>query len=106
MGDAERPPGDDTDVLEKPEEKVKEPELYKVVLLNDDYTPREFVVEILVQVFRKSGTDAHKIMMTAHRSGRATVGVYTYDIATTKVSQARNKAKENGYPLKFVVEPA
>jgi ATP-dependent Clp protease adaptor protein ClpS len=106
MGDSERPPGEGTGVLEKQKYKVKQPDMYKVVLMNDDYTPREFVVAVLVGVFRKSQEDAYKIMMTAHRGGKAVVGLYTYDIANTKVSRAKQKAKENGYPLRFVVEPA
>lgn len=106
MGDAARPPDDDSQVLEREDVKVKKPSMYKVVLLNDDFTPREFVVLILTEIFRKSASDAYRIMMSAHRSGKAVVGVYTYDIANTKVVQARARAKEYEYPLKLVVEGA
>ncbi len=94
------------DLLEEEEQETKEPDMYKVVLLNDNYTPREFVVEMLATVFRKSAAAAMKIMMTAHTTGRSVVGLYTLDIAQTKVSQARQQAKKKGYPLKFVVEGA
>jgi ATP-dependent Clp protease adaptor protein ClpS len=106
MGDISRPPGGGTGTLKKPKHRVKKPQMYKVVLLNDDFTPRDFVVEVLVTVFRKNRSDANRIMMTAHQGGKSIVGLYTYDIATTKVSQARNRAKEAGYPLRFVVEGA
>ncbi len=106
MGDSIQPPDDGTNLLEKRKTNVKKPSMYKVVLINDDFTPREFVVEVLSSVFRKSASDSYRIMMAAHRSGKAVVGVYTYDIAHTKVGQARDRAKEWGYPLKFVVEGA
>jgi len=106
MGDISRRPDEDTNVLEKQKHETKQPEMYKVVLLNDDYTPREFVVEILIRIFRKSASDAQVIMMRAHRGGKSVVGIYTYDIATTKVSQVRQKARASGYPLKMVVEGA
>ncbi|MFP4644938.1 MAG: ATP-dependent Clp protease adaptor ClpS [Spirochaetales bacterium] len=86
-------------------EKTKKPDMYRVLLLNDDFTPREFVVEVLQKVFRKSLAEAYKIMIRAHRGGHSTVSVYTYDIAMTKTSQARNMAKEAGHPLQFTVEP-
>lgn len=94
------------DLLERTKKELTPPEMHKVVLLNDDYTPREFVTEVLVQVFRKTREDAGHIMLRAHRSGTAVVGVYTYDIATTKVAQAHKLAKEFEFPLKFVVEGA
>ncbi len=98
--------GDDgTELTKERKPKVKKPDMYRVVLLNDDYTPREFVVSVLMEVFRKSLAQANSIMMRAHRGGQSTIGVYTYDIATTKVSQAKGKAKEAGYPLGFAVEP-
>ncbi len=106
MGDATRTPGGDEEVIERTDQRVTPPDMYKVVVLNDHYTPREFVVEVLMQIFRKEVEDAHRIMMTAHRSGKATVGLYTYDIANTKVALARKASKTYGYPLKFVVEGA
>jgi len=106
MSDYTSSPVDEGELLERTDKKVKPPEMYKVVLLNDDYTPRDFVTEILMQVFRKSREDAGRIMLGAHTAGKAVVGLYTYDIATTKVTQAHKLAKEFEFPLKFVVEGA
>lgn len=83
---------------------VKEPDLYKVVMLNDNYTTMEFVVEILIEIFGKTEADARKIMLTVHKQGRGVAGVYVYDIAISKVEQVERKAKEKGFPLKCVVE--
>lgn len=104
--DAAGPP--DTGTIEdvRNEPKTKEPELYKVILHNDHYTTKIFVIEILVTVFRKSSMDANAIMLRAHRSGKAVVGVFTLDIARTKVAQAMKMAKENEYPLRLTVEGA
>ncbi|HUX50786.1 MAG TPA: ATP-dependent Clp protease adaptor ClpS [Spirochaetia bacterium] len=106
MGDAVRPPDSGTDLKTKPRQDVKEPEMYKVVLINDDYTPKEFVVEILISIFGKSRADAWRTMQAAHTAGRSVVGVYTYDIAYTKASQSRQKAKDEGYPMQMTVEGA
>ncbi|MGO8693394.1 MAG: ATP-dependent Clp protease adaptor ClpS [Rectinemataceae bacterium] len=101
--------GDDGDggisVLEKAEEKTKEPEQYKVVLHNDDFTPKAFVVDVIVGVFRKEYQEATSIMLRAHRNGRAVVEIYTWDIAATKVEQVHQKAKSSGFPLRCSVEP-
>ncbi len=105
MGDVERPGDGDTGLVTRKKPKVKKPDMYRVILLNDDFTPREFVVEVLVKVFRKSSAEAYKIMIRAHRGGHSTVSVYTYDIAVTKANQARKMAKEADYPLQFAVEP-
>ena len=83
---------------------VKEPDLYKVVMLNDNYTTMEFVVEILIEIFGKTEADARKIMLAVHKQGRGVAGVYVYDIAISKVEQVERKAKEKGFPLKCVVE--
>ena len=83
---------------------VKEPELYKVVMLNDNYTTMEFVVEILIDIFGKSEAEARKIMLAVHKQGRGVAGVYVYDIAVSKIEQVDRKAKEQGFPLKCVVE--
>jgi ATP-dependent Clp protease adaptor protein ClpS len=106
MSNPELPSDNNTDIVEKEDQDIKEPEMYKVLLINDDFTPREFVVEVLVKIYHKSASDSYRIMMTAHRSGQSIVGLYTYDIANTKVRQARQMAKENGYPLRMVVEGA
>ncbi len=83
---------------------LRRPKMYRVVLLNDDYTTMEFVVEILVKVFRKNATEATKIMMDVHEKGKGVVGVYTYDIAQTKIVQTEEMAKENEFPLRAVME--
>lgn len=88
------------------EEEVKEPELFLVILHNDDYTTMEFVVEVLVSVFRKTIIDATRIMLDVHRKGRGVVGHYTYDIAATKVQEVRSLAREREFPLKCTIEPA
>jgi ATP-dependent Clp protease adaptor protein ClpS len=93
------------DILERPEDKVKKPDMYKVVLHNDDYTTKEFVVQVLAEVFHKSFPEATNIMLRAHRHGKAVVEVYTFDIAQTKVKQVHQKAKQKGYPLRCSVEP-
>jgi ATP-dependent Clp protease adaptor protein ClpS len=90
----------------KTNEKTKEPETFKVILLNDNYTTMEFVVDILMIIFHKSTEDAYKIMLDVHRKGRGIVGVYTWDIAVTKAEQVHVAAKANEYPLRCVVEPA
>ena len=88
------------------EEEVREPELFRVVLHNDDYTTMDFVVEVLITVFRKTIIDATRIMLDVHRKDRGVVGQYTHDIAATKVQEVRNLAREREFPLKCTVEPA
>lgn len=83
-----------------------EPDEYRVILLNDDYTTMEFVVTVLMAVFHKSLIDAQKIMLDVHRKGRGVVGVYSYDIAVTKINQVHEVAKQNGFPLKCIMEKA
>jgi len=87
-------------------EKIKEPEEFKVILLNDHYTTMEFVVEILMIIFHKDIIDANRIMLDVHRKGRGVVGVYTWDIAATKTEQVHNAARANEFPLRCIVEPA
>jgi ATP-dependent Clp protease adaptor protein ClpS len=86
-------------------EKTKEPEQFRVILLNDHYTTMDFVVEVLVVIFHKGIEDANKIMLDVHKKGRGIVGVYTWDIAVTKSEQVHAAAKTNGFPLKCIVEP-
>lgn len=88
-----------------PARKVERPRLYKVVLLNDDYTPREFVVDVLTAVFRITPEQAFRVMITAHKRGVCVVAVYTRDVAETKAEQACEAARDNGYPLRFSTEP-
>ena len=80
--------------------KVKEPERYRVLLHNDDYTTMEFVVQVLCQVFHKSVDEATAIMMHVHNQGRGECGVYTYEIAETKVATVHTMARNAGFPLK------
>ena len=96
----------DTGLLNKDEKKLKKPKEYVVVLLNDNYTTREFVVEILMLVFHKKPSEAKTIMLNVHNRGRGVVGVYTWDIAQTKANQVHSLAKQYDYPLKCVVEEA
>ena len=96
----------DSELLEDIREELKEPDMWKVVLLNDDYTPRDFVVEILVSVFHKSPIEATKIMLDVHNRGRGMVGIYPFDIGRTKVAQVTQLAREREYPLKSVLERA
>jgi ATP-dependent Clp protease adaptor protein ClpS len=98
-----------TKTLVKPRTKVrlkeKQPPLYKVILLNDDYTPREFVVLVLKAVFRMTADQAYRVMMTAHQRGACVIAVYTRDVAETKAKEATELGKSNGYPLFFTTEP-
>lgn len=85
--------------------KTQRPKLWKVILLNDDYTPREFVVQVLKAVFRMNVDQAYRVMMTAHRRGACVIAVYTKDVADTKAKEATELGKQNGYPLYFTTEP-
>tara|TARA_R110000751_G_scaffold183458_2_gene290127 strand:- start:399 stop:707 length:309 start_codon:yes stop_codon:yes gene_type:complete len=99
------PTKDDTTLLPKTKPKLERPKLYKVMLVNDDYTPREFVVMVLKAVFRMSEVAASRVMLTAHRMGVAVVLVCARDIAETKSKEAIDLAKEAGFPLMFTTEP-
>lgn len=85
--------------------KLERPKLYKVILVNDDYTPREFVTMVLQAVFRMSEEAGRRVMMTAHKMGTAVVVVCAKDIAETKAKEAIDLAKEAGFPLMFTTEP-
>ncbi|MFP4429862.1 MAG: ATP-dependent Clp protease adapter ClpS [Spirochaetaceae bacterium] len=99
-------PGSIEQTKEKSKEKVKEPEMYRVVLHNDDYTTMEFVVEVIMKVFKKPVMEATQIMMQVHKSGKGSVGVYTHDIAATKVQQVHDLARQRDFPLKCTMEKA
>jgi ATP-dependent Clp protease adaptor protein ClpS len=86
-------------------EKVARPPLHKVILLNDDFTPREFVVRILKAEFRMTEDQASRVMLTAHMKGACVVAVFTKEIAETKATRATDAAREKGYPLLFTTEP-
>jgi ATP-dependent Clp protease adaptor protein ClpS len=98
-----------TKTVEKPRTKTApktaRPPLYKVILLNDDYTPREFVVKVLEAVFRMSESQAYRVMMTAHQRGACVIAVYTRDVAETKAKEATELGKSKGYPLFITTEP-
>ena len=85
--------------------KTERPRLHKVILINDDYTPREFVVMVLMAEFRMSESQAFKVMITAHRRGVCVVAVYTKDVAETKATRATEAGRQKGYPLRFTTEP-
>jgi len=89
----------------KTKPKIERPKLYKVLLLNDDYTPREFVVMVLKAVFRISDDQAYRVMITAHRRGSCVVAVFTKDIAETKAKEGTDAGRQAGYPLMFSTEP-
>jgi len=91
-------------VLEKTRDQTKRPELYRVLLHNDDYTSMEFVVDILESIFGKSPAEAYRVMMHVHRSGVGVAGVYSHEVAETKVVEVRELAKEAGYPLRASLE--
>lgn len=84
--------------------KIKRPKHYKVIMHNDDFTTMEFVIDILMSVFNKDINTANKIMMDVHKLGRGIVGVYPYDIATTKVALALSMAKNEGFPFGITIE--
>jgi ATP-dependent Clp protease adaptor protein ClpS len=90
----------------KKEEKLKEPEEYRVILLNDHYTAMDFVVEILMAIFHKNAEEANRIMLDVHRKGKGVVGIYPWDIAATKAEQVHEAAREYEFPLRCIVEPA
>ncbi len=83
---------------------LQEPKKYKVFLLNDDFSTMDFVIDVLVRVFRKSVDEATVIMMNIHNKGKELCGTYTYEIASTKVAQVKTMAREKGFPLKAVME--
>jgi ATP-dependent Clp protease adaptor protein ClpS len=85
--------------------KTQRPRLHKVILLNDDYTPREFVVLVLKREFRMTVEQAQKVMLTAHQRGVCVVAVYTRDVAETKATRAMDFSRSKGYPLQFATEP-
>ena len=89
----------------KPTPKVERPKLWKVILLNDDYTPREFVVTVLKAVFRMGEDQAYNVMITAHQRGACVIAVFTRDVADTKAKEATELGKQKGYPLFFTTEP-
>jgi ATP-dependent Clp protease adaptor protein ClpS len=93
-------------VKERAEIKNEEPKLFNVILLNDDYTTMEFVLQILETLFQKSPAEAYRIMMQVHRNGRGLAGVYTWEVAETKAEKVAVLAADAGYPLRATIEEA
>ena len=93
-------------VITRSEPKTKKPSLYKVLLLNDDYTPMEFVVEVLEQVFGLDRSNATRVMLEVHTRGKGVCGVFTYEIAETKVAQVMAYARQQQHPLLCTMEEA
>lgn len=105
MSDSDtRHPGGNTGLLTKTKSRTMRPPLYKVMLLNDDYTPMEFVVHVLERFFGISHPQAVDIMLTVHRKGLAVVGVFSFEIAETKVMQVMDYARRNQHPLQCTME--
>ena len=102
---SENLPGLKEDVVTKIEEEVTEPPMFKVLLHNDDFTTKEFVVKILVSVFSKSLDEATQLMWAVHKNGVGICGVYPFEIAETKVNIVTATARENGFPLRSTMEP-
>jgi len=96
--------GNQTGIATKTRPKTKRPSLYRVLLLNDDYTPMEFVILILEQVFNKSRDEATRIMLHVHNKGVGECGIYPYEVAETKVTRVMDAARQNQHPLQCVME--
>ena len=97
---------DDSAVKERVDTKKQHPTLFKVVLLNDDYTTMEFVIQVLETVFQKSPAEAYRIMMQVHQNGRGVAGVYPWEMAETKADTVRSLATTAGFPLRATIEEA
>ena len=93
----------DINVMDREDREIKKPKKYKAVMLNDDYTPMDFVMVILMKIFRKSGSESFKLMMDVHEKGKGIAGVYPKGICVTKCNQAVKIAREAGFP--FLVQP-
>jgi len=94
----------DSEILERTKQETKKPDLYKVVLLNDDYTPMEFVVDVLERIFSFDRTRATRVMLEVHTKGKGVCGVFTFEIAETKVAQVMTYARQHQHPLLCTME--
>ena len=103
MAEIERQEGGE--VLERTRQETRKPDLYKVLLLNDDYTTMDFVVEILEQIFHKHPAEAYRIMMQVHTQGKGLCGLYPFEVAETKVAAVVDSARDSGFPLRAAMEP-
>lgn len=101
-------PGDEVErgVATKVREQTKKPSMYRVILMNDDYTPMEFVISILMGIFKRTQEEATTIMLNVHQTGIGTCGIYTFEVAETKVAQVMDAAKRNQHPLQCTLEKA
>jgi ATP-dependent Clp protease adaptor protein ClpS len=94
------------ELKERTSNRTEEPTLYNVVLLNDDYTPMQFVVDVLENIFQRSPAEAYRVMMQVHLNGRGIAGVYPWEVAETKVDTLLSQARESGHPLQATIEEA
>jgi ATP-dependent Clp protease adaptor protein ClpS len=108
MSEERRGVGDDAGVVTqtRTQRKLKKPKLFKVLLHNDDYTTMEFVVFVLMSIFHRSETDAVQIMLHVHKNGIGVAGVYTYEVAETRIAQVEALARQHEYPLRCSMEEA
>lgn len=104
MSDKTDGPGNDTSILTKTKTRTQRPPLYKVLLLNDDYTPMEFVVHVLERFFGLNHAQAFEIMLTVHKKGLAVVGVFSFEVAETKVAQVMDFSRRHQHPLQCTME--
>jgi ATP-dependent Clp protease adaptor protein ClpS len=95
----------DGEILERTKQETKKPELFKVLLLNDDYTTMDFVIEVLESIFHKQPAEAFRIMMAVHTQGKGLCGTYPHEVAETKVDTVMERARDNGFPLRAAMEP-
>ncbi|MBQ6195529.1 MAG: ATP-dependent Clp protease adaptor ClpS [Prevotella sp.] len=98
-------PKEQSQIRERSHTDIREPRRYKVTIFNDDFTTMEFVVKILTEVFFKSPAEAETLMMRVHQTGKSVVGIYSLDIAKSKVRKATQMARDAGYPLRLTYEP-
>ena len=103
MAGTERQTGGE--VLERTRQETKKPDLFRVLLINDDYTTMDFVIEVLETIFHKQPAEAYRIMMAVHTQGKGLCGVYPHEVAETKVSTVIELARSNGFPLLATMEP-
>ena len=90
----------------KNDQEIREPKMYRVILHNDDYSTMDFVIEVIISIFHKPAADATRIMLDVHKNGKGFCGVYTYDIATTKIDRVHQLARKREFPLKCSLEEA
>jgi ATP-dependent Clp protease adaptor protein ClpS len=103
MADSDRQAGGE--VLDRAKHQTKKPEMFKVLLLNDDYTTMDFVIEVLETIFHKAPAEAYRIMMAVHTQGQGLCGVYPFEVAETKVATVVDLARGQGFPLRATMEP-